>query len=139
MIWPPIPRLARVKIDLMEIKSEEYKDYLKGEFLTVHEAAAFLEVSEKELWRLVHKHEVPTQTLAGAFLRRKKQDIEELKNKWRIERELFPRRSRYFAHASTVEKPTVWEGLSDFWYFNDFYVIGTAIVALLLYFIISSQ
>jgi len=123
----------------MEIKSEEYKDYLKEEFLTIHEAAELLEVSEQELWDHVHKHQVPTHTLAGAFLRFKKEDIEELKNKWRIQRELFPRHERYFVHDSTVEKPTFWDVLSDFWYFNDFYILCSTLVIILLYFIISSQ
>lgn len=124
----------------MEINSEEYKEYLKEHLLNVHEAAELLEISEDELWSLVHTHKVPTHNIAGTFLRFKKSDIEHLKNKWRIERELFPKRERYFEHHSTVQKSAGFaENLRDFWYFNDFYVICSALVVVLLYFIISSQ
>ena len=105
----------------------------------VRQAAAFLDITEKELWELVRKHQVPTQNLAGAFLRFRKTDIEDLKNKWRIERELFPKRSRYFVHESTVAKAGFAEKFADFWYFNDFYIICSALVVILLYIIISFQ
>ncbi|MGH7198348.1 MAG: hypothetical protein ACREH5_06375 [Candidatus Omnitrophota bacterium] len=124
----------------MEINSEEYKEYLKEQFLNVHESSELLEISEEELWSLVHEHKVPTHNIAGTFLRFKKSDIEHLKNKWRIERELFPKRERYFSHKNTVQKNADFvESVRDFWYFNDFYVVCSALVVVLLYFIISSQ
>ncbi len=124
----------------MEINSEEYKEYLKEQFLNVHEASELLDISEEELWTIVHAHKVPTHNIAGTFLRFKKSDIEHLKNKWRIERELFPKREQYFSHKDTVQKNAgALESLRDFWYFNDFYVICSALVVVLLYFIISSQ
>lgn len=123
----------------MEIKPEEYKEYLKEQHLNIHEAAEILEVGEEELWALVHQHKVPTHNIAGAFLRFKKSDIEALKIKWRIERELFPKKQNTFAHKSTVLPAPFFETIRDFWYFNDFYVICSLLVALLLYFIISAQ
>ena len=123
----------------MEIKAEEYKEYLKEEYLSVHEASQILEISEQELWSLVHQHQVPTHTIAGAFLRFKKNEIEELKNKWRIQRELFPKRERYFSHKNMVSPAGIFESLRDFWYFNDFYIVCSILVVVLLYFIVSSQ
>ncbi len=110
-------------------------------YVDVHEAAGLLDISEKELWDLVHKHEVPTHNIAGAFLRFRKADIEHLKNKWRIERDLFPeqKEDHYFAHRSTVRKAGIGEKIADFWYFNDYYLLCTAAVFVLLYFIVSSQ
>jgi len=108
-------------------------------YINVHEAAELLDVSEDDLWGLVHKHQVPTHQIAGAFLRFKKEDIEQVKIKWRIERELFPGRTRYFSHHSTVRRAGVFEKLADYWYFNDFYILCTLLVAVLLYFIVSSQ
>ena len=108
-------------------------------YLDVHEAAELLDVSEKELWDLVHKHQIPTHQIAGAFLRFKKEDIEQLKIKWRIERELFPKRSRFFVHDNTVKKASLPEKLADYWYFNDFYILCSILVVILLYFIVSSQ
>lgn len=119
---------------------EEWQEYLtKEHFINVHEAAEFLDVSEEELWALVHKHQVPTHQLAGAFLRFKKEDIEALKIKWRIERELFPHKQASFAHESTVGKVSLGEKLLDFWYFNDFYVLCSLLIVILLYFIAASQ
>ena len=123
----------------MEIKAEEYKEYLKEEYLNVHEASQFLDISEDELWDLVRKHQVPTHNIAGAFLRFKKADIEDLKIKWRIERELFPKKQRFFPHQSTFARGAFIENMRDFWYFNDFYILCSVILVALLYFIISSQ
>jgi hypothetical protein len=107
--------------------------------MDIREASEMLDISEEELWGLVRSHKIPTHNIAGAFLRFKKHDIEELKIKWRIERELFPKRERYFSHKSIVRKPGIAEKLGDFWYFNDFYILCSALAVFLLYFIISSQ
>ncbi len=108
-------------------------------YIDIHQAAKLLEVSEEELWDLVHQHKILTHNIAGAFLRFKKEDIEELKIKWRIERELFPKNERYFVHKSTVSRASFVEKLSDFWYFNDYYIACSLATGVLLYFIISSQ
>ena len=119
---------------------KEWQEHIVEErYLNVHEAAELLDVKEEELWDLVHKHQVPTHNLAGAFLRFKKEDIEELKIKWRIERELFPKKQSSFAHESIVSKPTAFDKLSDFWYFNDFYILCSMLIVVLLYFIAASQ
>lgn len=118
----------------------ERPDHLVEErYLDVHEAAELLDVGEEELWDLVHKHQVLTHNIAGAFLRFKKEDIEELKIKWRIERELFPKKQASFVHESTVGKVTLFDKLRDFWYFNDFYVLCSILIVTLLYFIAASQ
>jgi hypothetical protein len=107
--------------------------------LDVHEAAALLDISEEELWALTREHKVPTHNIAGAFLRFKKQDIEALKNKWRIERELFPEKEQFFSHHNTVGRMSAFDRLADFWYFNDFYIICSLLIVVLLYFIVSTQ
>ena len=118
----------------------ERQDHLVEErYLNVHEAAELLDVGEPELWDLVHQHKVPTHNIAGAFLRFKKEDIEELKIKWRIERELFPKKQPTFAHESTIGKVTLFDKLKDFWHFNDFYILCSALIAVLLYYIAASQ
>ncbi|MBI4352302.1 MAG: helix-turn-helix domain-containing protein [Candidatus Omnitrophica bacterium] len=117
-------------------QSDSLEDYWD-----IHQAAEILEVSEEELWDLVHRHKIPTHTVGGFFLRFKKEDIDHLKNKWRIERELFPKRGRYFAHQSAFggPPPGFSERLKDFWYFNDFYILCAALIIALLYFILFSQ
>ncbi len=122
----------------MEIKKEEYKDYLNEEYLGIHEAADLLGVTEEELWSLIKKHEIPTHNVAGAFTRLKRQEIELIKNKWRIDRELFPENETDFSHHAVVAEPTFAEKLSDFWYFNDFYILCSILIVALLCFILSS-
>ena len=109
------------------------------QYLNVHQASEILDITEEEIWELVHKQKVPVHNIAGAFLRFKKSEVEELKNTWRIQRELFPGTSRYFSHKKTFEKSGVFENIRDFWYFNDFYIICSLMILMLLYFIISSQ
>ena len=123
----------------MEIKPEAYKEYLSEDYISIRDASELLEISEEELRELVQKHQIPTHNVAGVFLRLKKKEIEELKNKWRIERELFVKDERYFSHHNVVRKATVGERVADFWYFNDFYIECALLITALLYFIISSQ
>ena len=123
----------------MEIKPDEYKDYLKEEYLSVREAAEMLEISEDELRHLANEHKIPSHNIAGVFLRLKKKEVEDLKNRWRIGRhDLFPSGHEPVLPEAT-EKPSVRERLADLWYFNDFYIICSAIIVVLLYLIISSQ
>ena len=118
----------------------ERQDHLVEErYLDVHEAAELLDVNEQELWELVHQHKVSTHNIAGAFLRFKKEDIEDLKIKWRIERELFPKKQPSFAHESTLGKVTLFDQFKDFLYFNDFYILCSLLIVVLLYFIAASQ
>jgi len=108
-------------------------------FLDIHEAANILDVSETEFWDIVNKHEIAAHNIGGTVLRFKQDDIEALKNKWRIERDLFPEKTVSFPHASKLEKSTLLDDAADFWYFNDFYIICSVFVAVLVYFIIASQ
>ncbi len=123
----------------MEINKEDYQDYLKEEYLSVHEATELMGVSEEELWALIRRHEVPTHNIAGVFTRLKKSEMEILKNKWRIERELFPEPEKVSPHHAAVKKSTFAEKISDFWYFNDFYILCAVLIAALVYIILSSQ
>jgi excisionase family DNA binding protein len=123
----------------MEIKHEDYEACLREEYYTIREAADLLEINEEEIRVLAHRHSIPTHNIAGVFLRFKKKDIEDLKNKWRIHRELFPEPEKYFSHHDLVTKPTALDRLKDFWYFNDFYIICSLLILLLAYFIVSSQ
>jgi len=123
----------------MEINSQEYKEYLNEEYLSTHEAAELLETTEEEVRGLIHGGALPSHNIAGVFLRLKKKEVEELKNKWRIERELFPKPEPVFSHHNVVEKAVWLDRWKDFWYFNDFYILCAALIAALIYFIVVSQ
>ena len=127
----------------MQIKKEDYNEFLTEDYLSVTDAAAMLEVSETEMRELVKKHQVPTHNVAGVFLRLKRKEVEELKIKWRIERELFPPARGGSASGgkakSIAERAGFFTKISDFWYFNDFYILCSVLIVLLLYVILSSQ
>ena len=123
----------------MEIKREEYNEFLAEDYLSVKDAAAMLDVSETELRELVKKHQVPTHNVAGVFLRLKRKEIEELKIKWRIERELFPKTQKAYVRGGEVARAGFFTKIADFWYFNDFYILCSVLIVLLLYVILSSQ
>ena len=123
----------------MDIKKEEYQEYLTEDYLSFKEAALLLEISEDELRELAQKHSIQTHQVAGAFLRLKRKEVELLKNKWRIERDLFPRTQGFFEHESTIRKASFFDNVKDFWYFNDFYILCSTLIALLLYFILATQ
>ena len=123
----------------MEIKKEEYDEYLNEDYMSIKDAASLLDISEAELRGLVQKHRLPSHQVAGAFLRLKRRDVEELKIKWRIERELFPEKEQFFSHHNTVVRGGFFEKLNDFWYFNDFYIICTLLIMFLLYTILSTK
>ena len=123
----------------MDIKKEDYQEFLTEDYLSFKESAQLLEITEDELRELVKKHRIPTHQVAGAFLRLKKKEVEELKIKWRIERELFPKPQPTFAHESAVARAGLGDKLHDFWYFNDFYILCSVLIMLLLYLILSTQ
>ena len=124
---------------MTEIKKEDYNQYLTEDLLSPKEASEMLEVSEEELRGLVQRHQIASHQVAGAFLRLKRKDVEDLKNKWRIERELFPKGEPHFAHGTTVAKAGLFDKLGDFWYFNDFYILCSLLIMLLLYTILLGQ
>ncbi len=109
----------------------------EDQYLDIHQAAEILEVSEEELRQLAQRHQVPTQTVGGVFLRFKKTDIDTLEIKWRIERELFPDAKASHEHTSQVRKESLAEKIQDFWYFNDFYIFCAIVLFVLIYFIVA--
>ena len=123
---------------MSEIKKEELSEYLNEDYLSPKEAASLLEIGEDELRALVQKHQIPSHNMAGVFLRLKKKEVEELKIKWRIERELFPTQEKHAARETAVVKAGFFEKLGDFWYFNDFYILCSILIMLLLYTILST-
>ncbi len=114
-------------------------EVLTEDLLSLKEAASLLGVSEDEVKELIKKHRVPSHQVAGAFLRFKRKEIEGLKNKWRIERELFPSTPERSAPTAKVLKAGFFDRILDFWHFNDFYILCTVLIALLLYVVLSYQ
>ena len=89
--------------------------------LTIREAASLLGVSEKEIIDLAQDGRIPAYKIGGVYLRFKRQQLEEYKEK-------------FLSHLNQEpeEKYTLMEKISDFFYFNDFYMLAALIIVLIL-------
>ena len=93
-------------------------------FLTVREVSLILGISEKEVVDLVETGSLPAYRIGGVYLRFKKAQVFEFKNKSAVSS---PKKL-----ARHTEYPFK-DRFSDFLYFNDFYILaGVVIIALLV-------
>jgi len=89
--------------------------------LTIREAALLLGVSEKDVIDLAEQGHIPAYKIGGVYLRFKRQQLEEYKQK-------------FLTHLNKKpeEKYTLPERISDFFYFNDFYILAALIIGIIL-------
>ncbi len=92
--------------------------------LTTREVSKILDISEKDVIELTQANKIPHFKVAGEFLRFKKEDIVGLR------REI---QKKFNIHK---EKASLTERIRDFLYFNDFYIISSLIIVVLLWTII---
>lgn len=94
---------------------------MSDQFISVREAAQTLGISEKKIMDFVDAGTLQAYRIAGQFLRLKKSEVLNLQTISTIVEE------------NTLYKYTPAERFQDFLYFNDFYLISTAIIFALLY------
>jgi len=92
--------------------------------LTVRDVAAILGISEKEVLDLSENGSIPAYKVGGVYLRFRSDQIEAF------------RRSFKAAGGSSRSKITgeysLREKISDFFYFNDFYILSALLILLIL-------
>jgi excisionase family DNA binding protein len=124
--------------------------------LTIGEVAAYLKIPEEEVKRLVDIGEVPAYRIGGSFLRFRKEQIDAIRSEISEVEEKEPQRARptlddrgrpthpYTDLERDIKKRepvvrqydyTPQEKVRDFFYFNDFYIISLAAIAVLLFII----
>ena len=91
-----------------------------SQYISVREAAQILAVSEKKIMDLVESNKLQAYRIANQFLRLKKSEVTELKN------------SGVVASENITQGYTPQERFLDFLYFNDFYIICTILIAVLV-------
>ncbi len=97
---------------------------MRERLLSTREVSHILSISEKEIINLANANLVPHYKVAGEFLRFRKEDI--LKVKPAIKKKYnLPEHDHH-----TLEK------MKEFFYFNDFYIISTIIIVLLMWVIV---
>jgi len=94
---------------------------MKEKLLTIREVSQILEVPEKDMIELTKSGEVPYFKVAGEFLRFKKEDITNIKRILQKKIEIRKETTSWLARTR------------EFFYFNDFYIISTIIIIVLLW------
>ena len=90
--------------------------------LTVRDVSLILGISEKEVADLVESHKLIAYKVGGLYLRFKKEHIEEFKKSFKTS----------LNKTKILEKYSFRDGVSDFFYFNDFYILSILIILLIL-------
>ena len=91
--------------------------------LTVREVASVLGDSEKEVVELAESGAIPAYKVGGVYLRFKKEQVQN-----------FRKSSKAPVSKVVVakQKYTFKDSISDFFYFNDFYILAVILITLLL-------
>ena len=93
------------------------------QFISVRETAQILSISEKKVMDLIEQRQLQAYRIADKFLRLKKSEVMNLHNSGSVVGE-----NVQLGYTGS-------EKIRDFLYFNDFYIISTVIIAILLYII----
>jgi excisionase family DNA binding protein len=91
--------------------------------LTVREVAILLGISEREAMDLAESGRVPAYKVGGVYLRFKKEQILEYQKS----------AGALLPNAAEETKSSLGEQISDFLYFNDFYIFSIIIIVFLLF------
>ncbi len=95
-----------------------------GQYISVREAAQLLAITEKKVMDLLDEKKLIGYRIANQFLRLKKDEVLQLQRSGKVESEIKH-------HPYTFP-----ERVSDFFYFNDFYLVCGLIILGLLYVIL---
>jgi excisionase family DNA binding protein len=90
--------------------------------LTVRDVSMLLGISEKEVLDLAESGAIPAYKIGGVYLRFKKEQVLEYKKSAHL---TLPK-------IHTGKEYPLKDRISDFFYFNDFYIFSALIIALLL-------
>lgn len=95
--------------------------------LTVRDVSLILGVSEKEVIDLAESGALPAYKVGGVYLRFKRDQVEECRRKKQL-------------NAPVPEgKIGIKDKVSDFFYFNDFYILAALAILFLLFIIFGRQ
>lgn len=90
--------------------------------LTVRDVSSILGISEKEVMDLAEKGSIPAYKVGGVYLRFKRDQVDEFRKTFTPP-----------AHKTILEEEyPLKDKLSDFFYFNDFYILSVLIILLII-------
>ena len=111
-------------------------DSADNKFISLEEAGELLETGIDEVQKIIAKGVLNAYKIGDKVLRLSKDEVSELKAKWRIEADLF---QEPVPVAHPAGRAGGMDRVRDFLYYHDFYIISSAIIAALFYLILSSQ
>jgi excisionase family DNA binding protein len=91
--------------------------------LTVRDVSIILGISEREVMDLAESGKLPAYKVGGVYLRFKRDQVLEFK---KSKGPLFPRKE-------TPRQYKIKNKISDFFHFNDFYILAALIIIILLF------
>jgi excisionase family DNA binding protein len=103
--------------------------------LTVREVSLILGISEKEVIDLAESGAIPAYKVGGVYLRFKREQIEEFKKSFRrtLSDKNITSPTRSLASRDFMShKYSFKDMVSDFFYFNDFYILSILLILLML-------
>ena len=96
---------------------------MKEKLLTIREASHYLGITEGQIIDLSERSIIPAYKVGGIYLRFKKEQLDAIKDK-----------IKPTTKEDVVEYPFR-EKLSDFLYYNDFYIFSLLVISILIYLI----
>ena len=94
---------------------------MSSQYITVRETAQILSVTEKKVMDLIEGGQLQAYKIADQFLRLKRHEVVHMRTSGQVVSE------------NAAPKYTAGERVSDFFYYNDFYLIALAVIGVLLY------
>ena len=95
-----------------------------SQYISVRETAQLLGISEKKVMDLIDEGKLQAYKIANQFLRLKKSEVSDLRNSGKVVTEV------------VIHPYSAGERVHDFFYFNNFYLICSGIIAILILMII---
>jgi len=94
--------------------------------LTVRDVSLILGISEKEVIDLAESGKLPAYKIGGIYLRFKREQIEDFRKSFKA---ALPHK------IDTSQEYSFKDRVSDFFYFNDFYILAILIILLIVFII----
>jgi excisionase family DNA binding protein len=108
---------------------------MPDKLLTLKEAAECLHLDEKQVRRLVEEGKIPAYHIGGMYLRFKEENIFSIRGKYGGNLVYDIMKSQ--KNSGLLNNPVI-SAVSDFFYFNDFYIAAGAVIIFLVYVILKS-
>lgn len=109
------------------------KDTFPQKLLSLADTAKLLGMSQEKVEELAQRGQLETYRIGGTYLRFKQAQVESLKEKLvQAKPGVKKANVRKSPKVVVADNPSLGDRLKDFWYFNNFYIISAAIIAILI-------